>query len=48
VAAAVGVNQALVFKWLRGDCRPKPEMQQRVAAWIQSHENAADRRQLGA
>ena len=48
VAKAVGVNQALVFRWLRGVCRPTPETQERVAAWIRSHENAADRRQLGA
>jgi hypothetical protein len=34
--AAVGVHPTLVLKWLRGECRPKPAVQKRVAEWIKA------------
>jgi hypothetical protein len=36
-AAAVGVDPRLVDKWLRGDRRPKPEMQELIAAWVRTN-----------
>jgi transcriptional regulator with XRE-family HTH domain len=33
LATAMGVSEKLAYKWLRGQCRPKPEMQDRILRW---------------
>ena len=36
LAAAMGVSEKLAFKWLRGQCRPRPEMQEKIFAWLRT------------
>jgi hypothetical protein len=38
-AAAVGVDAKAVDNWLRGICRPRPETQALVAAWVRAKES---------
>lgn len=38
LAAALGVHERLVFKWLHGQCRPTSEMRKRMADWLAQRE----------